>query len=357
MRTTIISLLAALGFSCAVLAAPATPPLTVKPDAPQRYVVVRGDTLWGISGRYLSHPWQWPALWRMNRDAIMNPHWIFPGDVLVLAYDQNGNPYLSKLGANGSSDYGYGSGSLKLEPQVRGEAVSASVPSIPANLIEPFLKRPLVIDEAQFEAAPRLVAGPDNRMIFTHNDRVYAVGVNSTGTWQAYRPGKELRDPDSGENLGYETIYGGDLSVDKLGPIESLHVLNGGEEIQVGDRLMQAPQQLFVNYVPHAPEHSIQGRIIATANGVAEAGQYQSVTLNRGKREGVDVGTVFGIFKKGIPVEIDKNLFGMSKTGVLPVEEVGELFVYRVYDKVSYALIMKSVSAVNVGDLVAPPEQ
>jgi hypothetical protein len=356
MRTSIISLLSALGFACAALAAAATSPLTIKPDAPQRYIVVRGDTLWGISGRYLAHPWQWPSLWRMNRDAITNPHWIYPGDILVLAYDQNGNPYLSKLGSNGDVSYGYG-GTGKLEPQVRGEPVGGSVPSIPANLIEPFLKRPLVVDEAQFENAPRLVAGPDSRMIFTHNDRVYAVGVNAEGTWQAYRPGRELRDPDTGENLGYEAIYGGDLTVDKLGPIESLRVLNGDEEIQVGDRLMQAPQQLFVNYVPHAPEHAIQGRIIATPNGVAEIGQYQSVTLNRGKREGVEVGHVFGVFKKGIPVEVSKNILGMGKTAVLPAEEVGELFVYRVYDKVSYALIMKSQSAINVGDLVAPPEQ
>jgi hypothetical protein len=157
--------------------------------------------------------------------------------------------------------------------------------------------------------------------------------------------------------LGYEAIYGGDVAVDKLGQVQTLHIVNGGEEIQIGDRLVKAPRETFIHYVPHAPDKPIEGRVIAATDGIADSGQYQNITINRGKREGVEVGHVFGVFKKGQPIELDKPRFDLPSEVTLPREEVGEIFIYRVFDKVSYGLVMKSTSSINLGDLVAPPTE
>jgi len=344
MRNTIISLLLALGLASQALAAP----LKLRPDAPRRYVVTQGDTLWSIAGRYLYSHGQWPRLWRMNRAQIQNPHWIYPGEVLMLGFDSHGEPYLS-LSSGGQRE-------VKLSPRLRIEDQDQGIPSIPASVIEPFLKRPLVVDEAQFLQAPHLVAGPDSRMIYSNADRVYAVGVKEKGVWQAYRTGPPLRDLETGEILGFEAVYGGDLVVDKLGDVQTLHVATITEEIQANDKLVQAPKQTFINYAPHTPEKPISGRIIAATNGVAELGQYANVAINRGQRNGVEVGHVFGIFREGNAVEIARNTRDLPVLAPLPVVQVGELFVYRVFDKVSYALVMKSQRSIHVGDMIATPE-
>ncbi|KZE34847.1 nucleoid-associated protein YgaU [Crenobacter luteus] len=344
MRKTIISLLAALG-----LAAPAiADTLTLRPDAPSRYVVVRGDTLWGISGRYLKSPWQWPRLWQMNRDEVSNPHLIYPGEVLRLDY-VNGQPRLSREG---------GTRTVKLSPRVRLEDADRALPSIPSRLIEPFLKRPLVIDAAQFARAPRLIAGPDERVVLGSGDKAYAAGLTEGGVWQAYRAGTPLVDPDTRETLGLEAVYGGDLEVLDLGrpgEAQTLRVGTVSEEIQVGDRLVQAPKDTFVNYAPRAPEGDIRGKVIAVYNGVAEAGQYQNLVVNRGRRDGVEVGHVFAVFKKGGAVRVAGVDGGQAETLRLPTEVAGTLFVYRVFDRVAYALVMQSPVAINVGDAFGPP--
>lgn len=346
MRNTIISLLLALGLATQALAAP----LKVRADAPHRYVVVRGDTLWGIAGRYLHSHGQWPRLWRMNREQIRNPHWIYPGEVLVLRFDSHGEPYLS-LERDGAQR------EVKLSPHIRIEDQDQSIPSIPASLIEPFLKRPLIIDEVQFSQAPHLVAGSEEHMVYSKGDRLYAVGVKEKGLWQAYRPGPTLKDPETGEVLGFEAIYGGDLAVDKLGEVQTLHVTSSSEEIQANDRLVQAPKQTFINYAPHNPEKKIHGRIISATNGVAESAQYYNVAINRGTRDGVEVGHVFGIYRQGDAVETARNTRDLPVLAPMPTEQVGELFVYRVFEKVSYALVMKSQRSINIGDQIAPPDE
>ncbi|HJV07456.1 MAG TPA: LysM peptidoglycan-binding domain-containing protein [Chromobacteriaceae bacterium] len=343
MRKSIISLALALG-----LASPAfSDTLTLRQDAPHRYVVVKGDTLWGISGRFLKSPWKWPRLWNMNRSQVKNPHWIYPGDVLVLHY-VNGQPRLS-LERNLSR-------TVKLSPGVRSEALDDAVPSIPAAAIEPFLTRPLVVELSDFNKAPSLVAGPDDRVAVGPGDRAYAVGLNEGGTWQAYRPNRPLVDPDTKEVLGFEVIYGGDLQVDKMGDdIQSLHVSRIAEEIQIGDRLIKAPKALFVSYVPHEPESEIKGKIISIYNGVNSAAEYSNVVINRGQRDGVEVGHVFGIFRKGNLIEF-KTADGRTRKAALPMENSGKLFVYRVFDRVSYALVLNSSLPVSIGDTIAPPE-
>ena len=337
MRKRIISLALLMG-----LAFPAfSDDLTVKPDAPSRYTVARGDTLWGIAGHYLQSPWRWPELWRMNRDQVRNPHWIYPGNVLVLDY-VNGRPRLSL-----ASDI---QREVKLSPQARPEEQDRAIASIPAEAIEPFLARPLVVDPAQFATGPRLVAGPDERLTITQSDRVYASGVTENGTWQAYRLGKQLVDPDSKEVLGVEAVYGGDLAVDK-----TLTVRSVAGEVLVGDHLVRAPKAAFVNYVPRRPEEDLRGKIIAVYQGLDGAAQYSTVALNLGARNHIEPGLVFGIYKKGNPITIT-DAAGKKRETQLPTEQAGSLFVYRVFDKVSYALVLDSLGALYVGDSVATPE-
>ncbi|RXZ44583.1 LysM peptidoglycan-binding domain-containing protein [Crenobacter cavernae] len=344
MRKTIISLLVGLGLSVPAFA----DTLSLRPDAPQRYVVVKGDTLWGISARYLKNPWKWPKLWDMNRDEVKNPHLIYPGEALLLTF-VDGQPRLSREG---------GQRNVKLSPRIRIEEADRALASIPSTLIEPFLKRPLVIDEKQFQAAPRLVAGPEERVVLTTGDKAYATGLAEGGTWQAYRAGVPLRDPDSGENLGFEAIYGGDLEVHKLGQpgeAQTLRITTISEEIQVGDRLVQAPKDTFVSYAPHAPESDIRGRVMAVYNGVAEAAQFQNLVINRGRRNGVEIGHVFTVFKKGGAIKVAGEGGNKSQVLRLPTEDAGTLFVYRVFDKVAYALVMQSPVAINVGDPFGSP--
>jgi hypothetical protein len=343
MRKSIISLALALG-----LALPAfSDTLTIKPGAPERYTVTKGDTLWGISGRYLKSPWKWPSLWQMNKRDIRNPHWIYPGDVLVLSY-VNGQPRLSlEKGEQGE---------VRLSPQVRMSDMDKAIPSIPAKAIEPFLRRPLVVNEQEFGMAPRLIAGPEQRLAFGTGDRVYANGVGEMGNWQAYRAGKPLIDPDTKEDLGYEVMYGGDLVVDKLGEdVQSMHITSVAGEILVGDRLIKAPKDQFVSYAPHSPDGNIRGQIISIYDGVDGAAQYSNVVINRGRREQVEAGDVFSIYKNGKPVSII-TADGQQKSVMLPGQTIGKIFIYRVFDKVSYGLVLESADAASVGDVVAAPE-
>ncbi|CUA83701.1 LysM domain [Gulbenkiania indica] len=340
MRKSIISLALALGLAFPVLA----DTLTLRPDAPARYVVVRGDTLWGISGRYLKSPWRWPELWRMNRDEVRNPHLIYPGEVLVLSW-VNGRPQLSLEG---------GQRVVKLSPRIRIEDADSAVPSIPAKVIEPFIKRPLVVSEAEFARSPRIIAGPDDRVILSQGDRLYAQGLDEGGVWQAYRMNKPLTDPDTKEVLGYEVVYGGDVRLEKEGEVQTLRVERVAEEIAVGDRLVKAPRALFVHYAPHPVDESVRGKIISTYNGVSGAAQYYNVVINRGAQQGVEVGHVFGVFKRGPDVEVTGS-DGKKKKVSLPTEQGGKLFIYRVFDKVAYGLVMESQVPLNVGDEVAAP--
>ncbi|WP_043635608.1 LysM peptidoglycan-binding domain-containing protein [Chromobacterium haemolyticum] len=343
MRKSIISFALALGLAVPGFAAG----LQLKADAPSRYTVKRGDTLWSISGRYLNSPWKWPRLWRMNQGEIKNPHWIYPGDVLALDY-VDGQPRLSL--ARGAQR------EVKLSPQARVEMLDQAVASIPASAIEPFLKRPLVVDMTQFLQSPKLIAGPEDHLTLATGDRVYATGVNEAGTWQAYRLGKPLLDPDTKKVLGVEATYSGDLTADKpQGEVQTLKVRSVSEEILVGDHLMRAPLQSFNNYAPHPADSHLSGKVVSVYNGVDGAAQYSTIVLNLGQSQGVENGHVFGLFKKGRPLEI-KDEQG-KRTVTLPAERSGNAFVYRVFDKVSYALVLDSRGPIYVGDGVASPEQ
>ncbi len=360
-------------------------PLELTDNPPDRYVVVKGDTLWGISKRYLKSPWRWPDLWGMNKDEVRNPHLIYPGNVLIL--DLSGATPRLRLegdaeGGLAAAAQGTGVGStVKLTPKVRGDQLSASaISSIPAGAIEPFLNRPLIVDASQFETAPRVVATAENRVVTSAGDSVYVKGLTSDAPllWQVYRPGKSIIDPITRETLGYEVVYLGDARVREYGEdISTARILRSRMEIATGDRLVQAPPADVLAYMPRAAGPGLEGLVVsAPDNVVAEIGQRQVVVLNRGARDGVEVGHVFALFRAGPTVrpralprsvtneearqnvqsvykELDPK--GQSGPVKLPDTRYGLVFVFRTFEKLSYALVMNTSQPVNLRDIVRAP--
>ena len=195
------------------------------PDAPGSYVVVKGDTLWDISGRFLKEPWRWPEIWNMNREQIKNPHWIYPGDVIKLLFDENGNPYLSL--ANGERGE-----NVRLQPRARVDTLATAIPSIPSKVISPFLSLPLVIDEGALANAPRIIATEDGRVVVGAGNSAYAIGLQQSQgiKWQIYRPGKALAN-SAGEILGYEANYLGEAKVVRFGETSTIEKFPGWSAI------------------------------------------------------------------------------------------------------------------------------
>jgi hypothetical protein len=344
--------------------------LALDPSAPDRYVVVPGDTLWGISGRFLKDPWRWPQLFELNKDQIRNPHRIYPGDVIVLDRDAG----RARL---------FSGNTVTLKPRARVESRDAdAIPSIPAAVIEPFLSQPLVIDQASLDAAPRLVATEENRMVIASGSRAFARGVDkgTAEVWQIFRPGIPLVDPDSKEALGYEAVYLGDARIVRPGEVSIVEIVKSNQEMYIGDRMFAAPKPAFVSYVPRAPERQVQGRILSAYGGLAEVGTNSVVTLNRGSRDGVEVGTVLAVFRSPEsttnvrystePISGFRNtplwgVYGLSgrddsiraplpETN-LPQERHGLVFVFRTFERVSYALVMQASAPIHVLDRIANP--
>lgn len=340
MRKTIITaVLLPVLFSTAALA----DTLRLQDNAPDRYTVVKGDTLWGIAGRFLKDPWKWPQIWKMNRHEIRNPHRIYPGDVIVL--DRNG-PSLRLLSAAHPT--------VKLSPQVRSEPTDQSIPSISPADIGPFLSQPLVIEENGLDKAPRIVSAEENRMMLGAGNIAYASGIpgGSDTQWQIYRPGKALVDPDTKEVLGYEALYLGHAALMREGSPATIRITKSTEEIGIGDRLVAAPPVSFPAYVPHAPDSQIHGRIIAAQGGLSEFGQNAIVAINKGTRDHIEVGHVLALYRTGETVKAPDTPEGKV---TLPNERYGLVFVFRTFDKVSYALVVQTSRAVKLLDMVQTP--
>ncbi len=351
--TAIVSL--AFASACATLLAPAAHAAKTcefLPNAPDSHKVVRGDTLWDISGKFLQHPWCWPQVWNLNRDQIKNPHWIYPGQVVY--FDRaTGRLSLNRPGNSGTS------GTVRLSPQIRVEGLGQeAVPAIPAGQIEPFLSQPLIVTETELAGTPRIVATQEGRVNLGKNDKAYVSGDLKGGTsFQAFRPGKPLLDPETKEVIGYEAVYLGSLKLQRAGKAEneahSFTVVSSKEEMGVGDRLVPLPPTPLINYVPHPPEQPLAARIVSVYGGVTHAGQNQIVSINRGQKHGVDLGTVLELYRFGQVIKDRTDTRDMIK---LPDEKYGSLFVFRVFDNISYALIMQVTDTVQVGDIARSPD-
>ncbi len=321
-------------------------PIELAPDAPDRHIVVKGDTLWGISSKFLKDPYRWPEIWRLNDEQIRNPHRIYPGQVVIL--DRSGADPQLRLGRL-----------VKAEPQIYSEDNKDAIPAIPYGAIEPFLSQPLVIERASIDSPARIVATEENRVNVGAGGKIYAKGIAKPAAplWQIYRPGRPLQDPDSGELLGYEAIYLGDAR--PAGPVVEceatpLDIVRSKLEIGRGDSLMPATTPDIESYVPRAPKGQIRGRVIGIYGGVGEAGKYSIVSISRGTKDGIEKGHVLAISRTGATVT---NRFddGKPESIRLPDERYGLLFVFRTFERVSYALVMETSRPVYPGDTVQTP--
>jgi hypothetical protein len=354
-----------------VLAQVPNSPIAFKQDAPDRYTVVRGDTLWGISERFTDSPWRWPEIWNFNREQIRNPHWIYPGDVIVLDRTSGTLSIAGRDGVGTAASGGTGRsglegsgtlGSVKLSPRVRAESTAKdAIPSIPANIIEPFLSRPLVIEPDGLDNAPTIIATEDNRVIIEVGNRAYVRGIaeSTEENWFVYRRGKALVDPDTNITLGYEAIYLGTARVTRAGDPATVQLTTVTQEVGKGDKLLPAGVPEVPNYAPHAPSVFMQGRIIDVYGGLGKlgvGGPQSIVTLNRGRTDGVEVGHVFALYRPG-PVIADASRVTSSGPAIfkLPDERYGLAFVFRIFDRVSYALVMRITRPVNSLDVIQTP--
>ncbi|HLX79443.1 MAG TPA: LysM domain-containing protein [Burkholderiales bacterium] len=323
----------------------------MKPDAPESYVVVPGDTLWSIAQRYTDSPWRWTELWSQNKDEIKNPSRIYPGNVIVLDRTQ-GRLTLSDT-------------TVKLSPRVRAESIAqAAIPSIPPSIIEPFLVRPLVIEPDGLDKAPTIIASEDQRVSMERGDRAFVRGIEDSkdaSTWFVYRQGRPLVDPDSNTTLGYEAIYLGTARVVRAGAPSLIVLTSVTQEVQLGDKLVAAGKPEIPTFTPRAPSTRVEGRIISLYGDntqVSETGPLTVITINRGRSQGVEVGNVLAILRSGKGLQAEMTSSMGSKKGqpfTVPNERYGVAFVFRVFDRVSYALVMNITRPVNKLDLVQNP--
>jgi hypothetical protein len=333
-------------------------PLALRPDAPDRYVVVRGDTLWGISQRYTDSPWRWPELWNMNKDQIRNPHLIYPGYVILL--DRVRGQLSISSGESSSQTVtgtGMGTGGLKLSPRMRMESLSKlEIPSIPPSAIEPFLRRPLVIEPDGLDKAPTIVGTEADRVILAAGNKAYVRGISDSkeDTWYVYRRGGPLVDPDTNQTLGFEAIYLGTAQVARAGDPTTVVLSSAVQEVGAGDKLVAAGNPQPPSYAPHPPTSEVRGRVMSIYGGlgkVGEAGQHSIITINRGRTNGLEVGHVLALYSAG---EVVRDVTTGSKIK-LPDERSGLTFVFRVFDRVSYALVMHVTRPVSPLDVVQNP--
>lgn len=368
--------------------------LTLNPDHPDEYVVQKGDTLWDISAQFLQEPWHWPSIWQGN-PQIENPHLIYPGDIISLTF-KDGQPMLS---VNGSGMVVHGR-NVKLSPVARSYERDDAIQSIPVDAIQQFLTRPRVVTEKEMDDWPYVVSSYDEHLVSGSGSKLYVRGLDEDLTenrYALYRKGSAYINPrkDKDRILGYEALYLGDVVIEKRGDPASAIVTLSKQEILTGDRLVaESVGEAKNEYIPSTPVRDIDANILSVINGVAEIGQYQIVVVDVGDGDGIEVGSVLGIYRSGeivkdeiateikrkakVEIDPDDALGGMidsirnsltdfnnselvdwlgrpnSKPELveLPEEYAGVLMVFRMFENVSYGLVMKAVSPIHILDSV-----
>lgn len=350
--TVAAGLVIAAFFSTLAAAAAQAGTCAFLPHAPQQHLVVKHDTLWDISGKFLEHPWCWGQVWGMNRAQIRDPHWIYPGQIVYL--DRAAGRL--RLGGPGF-DAARATDTMRLSPQVRVQGMDRdAVPSIPVEAIEPFLSQPLIIEAGQLNAAPRIIAAQENHVFLGKNDKAYVRGdLKGATSFQVFRPGKPLTDPVSKLVLGHEAFYLGEVKLQALArgnaDVHTFIVTNSVQEMGVGDQLMPTPAMPMRNYAPHLPPGPVDARVMSIYGGLTHAGQNQVISINRGALDGLDDGAVLELYRDG-KIIADPGA-GDAK---LPDELVGSVFIFRVFRHISYALIMQVTQPVEVGDIALSPQ-
>lgn len=314
----------------------------VRPDAPREYVVRRGDTLWGIAGRFLPEPWYWPQVWRAN-PAIENPHLIYPGDVVELVQVDGRTRMQVRRGR-------------RLSPQVRREPLVEPVPLLPYEALAPFLAEPRIVAAGELASAPYILRPyMAEQLILGANDQVYLRGVEDTpvgGLYQVVRPGPPLIDPVTEELLGFETAFLGKLMLTERGDPAIGRITASRREMAAGDRLVPVAATVRPGAVAPRPAPApAAGLVISLYQGVSQVGQYGIVVVNLGERDGLEAGHVLQTFENA-EVMFDPVAADFVS---LPPRPGGELLVFQTFERVSYALVMTAPSSIYAGDLVRSP--
>jgi hypothetical protein len=350
----------ALGADPATPAPGRTASVPLAPDAPSSYVVVRGDTLWGISSKFLTMPWYWPEIWYLNPE-IKNPHRIYPGDTLRLVYDAAGRPQIRVERGE----------AVRLSPQMRTTPLDQAIPAIPFEIVAAFMSKPSVITKEEAKTLPYIAAMRDSKVVAGAGDEVYArgiAGVEPGARLNIVHLGDRLIDPDGGGFLGYQGVYAGSSRVERgasgedANDLAKLVIVSSARETLPGDRLIRDTLDVPLDFVPHAPSQPTTGRIISVIDGVNIIGQYQVIVVNRGKAAGMEPGHVLAIWQRGEKVaDHGTKTFGddanrtFTRHMQLPEERAGTLMVFKAYDALSYGLVMSADHAIHVGDVVRNP--
>jgi hypothetical protein len=351
--------------------------IQINPSHPNQYTVVKSDTLWDISGKFLMHPWQWPELWTHN-SQIKNPHLIYPGDTIYFSMVE-GKPQLSlsrsefplsQTQPNPNSpcvlqeeDYKHGrkdfaiSEEGKLLPCIRETNLKKAIRLIPTETIASYLSSPKVVGESELGNAPYIVALAGEHIVGGAGDRVYVRAITDPQnlSYTIYRPGKAYISPENGEILGYEAQYIADSSLQQPGDPATLAITKSASEVRTGDRIMSnIDEDIALNYFPRPPEQGVNGSIISVLGGVSQIGRHNVVVIDKGTNDGLSVGHELNIYKRG---KMIKDTFSLVKNDTvnLPDEVAGTLMVFRPFERVSYALVMKATQALHVLDKVRTP--
>ncbi|MEZ5530620.1 MAG: LysM peptidoglycan-binding domain-containing protein [Porticoccaceae bacterium] len=339
MKKALLGAIAACVIAVAAMAAEAP----FNNNVPEKYTVKKGDTLWDISELYLRDPWLWPEIWYVN-PQIRNPHLIYPGDIISLVYI-DGRPRLMLE---------RGSRNVKLSPGIKVLPHAEAIPTLPLDIINNFLSRNRLVTEEEAEAAPYVVAGHEKRILTGHNDDFYARGqFDDTPSYGLYRIGEPYVDPETEEVLGIRAQDIGSAKVKAVdGEIATLMATRVAEEVRIGERLLPHEERpIDANFFPASPEGEVEGVIMAVEGGITQVGHLDVVAINRGEREGLKIGNVLAIYKRGETVR-DR----IAKEEItLPNERAGLVMVFRTFEKMSYGLVLKAERPLAVNDLVQNP--
>jgi hypothetical protein len=322
-------------------------------NAPDSYVVKRGDTLWGIAKVFLRDPWFWPEIWQVN-PQIHNPHLIYPGDTLRLVFIDGKPQILLQRGD-----------AARVEPRVRSEPLEAAVTTIPYATVAAFMSKPSVLDRDQIKHAPYVLATRDLHVVMSDGDTVYARGFTSPAElgshYNVVRVGDALIDPDDNRILGYDGVFTGSGHVTRQGDPTTLIMTESARETRAGDKLIPGGVEVPLDFIPTAPRVKTNGRIIAVSDGVTIIGQYEVVVVNRGARDGLAPGNVLAVYDYGPTVRDtdNKGFFNLNRFGTqkvqLPSERTGTFMVFKTFDNISYGLIMEATNLIRVGDKIQNP--
>lgn len=358
MRKFLLSIAISLMMVHGALAAGDT---ILRPGHPDRYIVKKGDTLWDIASMFLTDAWRWPEIWYVNPE-IENPHLIYPGDIIRLTYVE-GKPQLSVERGEGARTVKLSPGqaqfegdrNVKMEPSVRASPLRSAIPAIPLDAIAPLLTNGRIVERRTLERAPHVLAGISDRLVFGAGDRFYGRGnwTDDTSVYGVFRKGEVYRDPDTREILGYEAREIGSATVEaRNGGIYTFSLDSVSEDVRIGDRLLPTEERrVDSTFYPAAPDRPVEGVIMTVLGGVTQVGLNDVVAINRGLREGVDVGHVLAIYQRGAIV---RDRLDQDRVR-LPNERAGLLMVFRTFEKMSYGLVLQTKVPLHVDDIVQNP--